>query len=115
MVFVPKYRKQAIFGQLRRQIGGMIRDLCTQHDMELIEGHATLPTTWKTQGPTGQVVASGFVQLRFNAGRSDAHCVRLHYVSAKTLSRFRQTLPASAKTGSRTLSHPTTPELKASK
>ena len=40
VVFVPKYRKQAIFGRLRQQIGGMIRDLCTQHDIELIEGHA---------------------------------------------------------------------------
>ena len=38
VVFVPKYRKQAIFG--RRQIGGTIRDLCTQHNIELIEGHA---------------------------------------------------------------------------
>jgi putative transposase len=40
VVFVPKYRRQAIFGRLRQQIGGMIRDLCTQHDIELVEGHA---------------------------------------------------------------------------
>ncbi len=27
VVFVPKYRKRTIFGQLRRQIGGMLRAL----------------------------------------------------------------------------------------
>jgi Transposase IS200 like len=40
VVFVPKYRKRTIFGQLRRQIGGMLRELCVQHEVELIEGHA---------------------------------------------------------------------------
>lgn len=40
VVFVPKYRRRAIFGQLRRQIGGILRDLCVQHDVELVEGHA---------------------------------------------------------------------------
>jgi len=40
VVFVPKYRRRAIFGQLRRQIGGILRDLCVQHEVELVEGHA---------------------------------------------------------------------------
>jgi putative transposase len=39
-VFVPKYRQRAIFGNLRRQIGGVLRELCVQHDIELVEGHA---------------------------------------------------------------------------
>jgi putative transposase len=39
-VFVPKYRKRALFGNLRRQIGGILRELCVQHDIELVEGHA---------------------------------------------------------------------------
>ena len=42
VVFVPKYRKQTIFGQLRKEIGPMLRELCVQHDIELVEGH-TLP------------------------------------------------------------------------
>jgi len=41
-VFVPKYRKRTIFGELRRQIGGILRELCVQHDIELVEGHAML-------------------------------------------------------------------------
>lgn len=40
VVFVPKYRKQAIFGKLRRDIGGILRELCTQRGVELVEGHA---------------------------------------------------------------------------
>jgi len=39
-VFAPKYRKKSIFGQLRRDIGKIIRELCKQHDVELLEGHA---------------------------------------------------------------------------
>ena len=40
LVFAPKYRKRAIFGQLRRNIGKILRELCAQHGVELIEGHA---------------------------------------------------------------------------
>ena len=40
IVFVPKYRKRAIFGPLRKGIGGILRQLCEQEGVELIEGHA---------------------------------------------------------------------------
>ena|SRR6266571_5626016 len=40
VVFVPKYRKRAIFGSLRKAIGGMLRQLCEQEGVELVEGHA---------------------------------------------------------------------------
>ena len=40
VVFIPKYRKKAIFGRLRRQIGGILRELCVQYELELIEGNA---------------------------------------------------------------------------
>jgi len=40
VVFVPKYRKRAIFGNLRREIGKVLRALCVEHDIELVEGHA---------------------------------------------------------------------------
>jgi putative transposase len=39
-VLVPKYRKKAIFGQLRSGIGRILRELCAQHGIELVEGHA---------------------------------------------------------------------------
>ena len=40
VVFVPKYRRRSIYGPLRRQIGGIFRDLCRQAGIELVEGHA---------------------------------------------------------------------------
>ena len=40
MVFVPKYRKKEIFGRLRRGVGKILRELCQQYGVELVEGHA---------------------------------------------------------------------------
>ena len=40
VVFIPKYRKKAIFGSLRKEIGGIFRELCQQFGIGLIEGHA---------------------------------------------------------------------------
>ena len=40
IVFVPKYRRRVIDGQLRRSIGRIIRELCQQQGVELVEGHA---------------------------------------------------------------------------
>jgi len=42
VVFVPKYRKKSIFGSLRRGIGRILRELCEQHGVELVEGHAAV-------------------------------------------------------------------------
>ncbi len=39
IVFVPKYRRKAIYGTLRKDIGGIFRDLCRQAGVELIEGY----------------------------------------------------------------------------
>ena len=40
VVFIPKYRKKAIFGRLRAEIGKIFRDHCRQLGIELVEGHA---------------------------------------------------------------------------
>ena len=40
IVFVPKYRKRAIFGSLRKGIGKILREECERHGVELVEGHA---------------------------------------------------------------------------
>ena len=36
----PKYRKRTIFGPPRKGIGGILRQLCEQEGVELVEGHA---------------------------------------------------------------------------
>ncbi len=40
LVFVPKYRRKVLYGRTRRQIGKILRQLCRQKGVELIEGHA---------------------------------------------------------------------------
>ena len=40
VVFVPKYRRKSIYGTLRRDIGKVLRELCRQQGVELVEGHA---------------------------------------------------------------------------
>ena len=40
VVFVPKYRKKVIYGKIRRKMGEILRDLCRQRGVEIIEGHA---------------------------------------------------------------------------
>ena len=40
VVIVPKFRRKVLFGKLRRQIGTILRELCRQKDLELVEGNA---------------------------------------------------------------------------
>jgi len=40
VVIVPKYRQKVFYGKFRRQVGEVIRELCRQKEVELIEGNA---------------------------------------------------------------------------
>jgi putative transposase len=40
VVIVPKYRHKVFYGKLRARIGQILRDLCRQRGVELIEGKA---------------------------------------------------------------------------
>ena len=40
VVFIPKYRRKVMYGKLRAGIGQILRDLCKQKGIELVEGHA---------------------------------------------------------------------------
>ena len=40
VVFIPKYRKKVMYGRLRQQVGRIIRELCDQRGVELVEGRA---------------------------------------------------------------------------
>ena len=39
VVIIPKYRRKVFYGKLRRQIGTVLRELCRQKGVELVEGH----------------------------------------------------------------------------
>ena len=40
VVFIPKYRRKVMFGKLRGSVGRILRDLCEQKGIDLLEGHA---------------------------------------------------------------------------
>ncbi|GIO16900.1 IS200/IS605 family transposase [Cohnella xylanilytica] len=40
VVFAPKYRRQVIYGKLKREIGKIIRELCERKGVEIIEAEA---------------------------------------------------------------------------
>ncbi len=40
IVFIPKYRRKVMYGKLRIAIGRILRDLCEQKKVEVLEGHA---------------------------------------------------------------------------
>ena len=39
VVFIPKYRKKVIYGQLRRYLGEVLRELARQKESLIEEGH----------------------------------------------------------------------------
>ena len=40
IVFAPKYRRRLIYGELRADIGKIIRNLCARKGVEIIEANA---------------------------------------------------------------------------
>ena len=42
VVITPKYRQKVFFGKMRRQVGAILRDLCRQRKIELLEGDAVV-------------------------------------------------------------------------
>ena len=39
LIWIPKYRKKVIYGQLRKYLGEVFRDLALQRESNIIEGH----------------------------------------------------------------------------
>lgn len=40
IVFAPKYRRQIIYGQLRKDVGAILRKLCEYKEVEILEANA---------------------------------------------------------------------------
>ena len=40
IVFIPKYRRKAIYGKIRNDIGTILRQLCTYKNVEIVEAKA---------------------------------------------------------------------------
>ena len=42
VVITPKYRRKVLYGKQRKQVGRILRELCEQSGVELLEGKAQL-------------------------------------------------------------------------
>ena len=39
IVVIPKYRKRVLYGKLKKHVGEVLREVCRQRGIELVEGH----------------------------------------------------------------------------
>lgn len=95
IVFAPKYRRQAIFGRLKREIGIMIRKLCQYKGVEIIEAQAcpdhihmllSIPPKFSIaqimgyiKGKSSLMIFEKFANLKYKYGQRSFWC-RGYYV-----------------------------------
>ncbi len=46
VVWIPKYRKKILYGEVRKDLGEVVRKLCEMKDVVLIEEKACIPGFW---------------------------------------------------------------------
>ena len=51
MVFIPKYRKKAIFGVIKRRLGDVFHELARRRESKIEEGHLMLDRWGGTRKP----------------------------------------------------------------
>ena len=76
IVFIPKCRKKVLFGQIRRELGTVFRELARQKESEIIEGHLMVDHVHRLISiPPKYSVAQvmGFVK-----GKSAIHIARVY-------------------------------------
>lgn len=95
IVFAPKYRRQAIFGRLKREIGIMLRKLCQYKGVEIIEAEActdhihmllSIPPKFSIaqimgyiKGKSSLMIFEKFANLKYKYGQRSFWC-RGYYV-----------------------------------
>ena len=52
IVFAPKYRRKEIYGTLKKDIGQILRKLCEQKDVQIIEAEACPDHIYARKYPT---------------------------------------------------------------
>ena len=55
IVFAPKYRRMEIYGKIRKDIGVIIRRLCEQKGIEIIEAEVSIPPKYSVSSVMGYI------------------------------------------------------------
>lgn len=61
IVFAPKFRRKAIYGEYKKDIGKILRELCTWKGVEIIEAHACIDHIHMYVSIPPKLSVSGFV------------------------------------------------------
>ena len=78
VVIVPKYRKKLLYGKLRNQVGPILKELCRQKGVEVIEGHVmpdhvhmclTIPPKYSVAFMIGFLKGKSAVRIHRRVGR----------------------------------------------
>ena len=96
IVFVPKYRRQIIYGKIKQDIGQMIRKLCEYKGVEIIEAEAckdhihmlvAIPPKYSVsqfmgylKGKSSLMIFEKYANLKYKYGNRHFWC-RGYYVS----------------------------------
>lgn len=90
VVIVPKYRKKAIYGALRKEIGSLLKALCRQFGVELVEGHAmpepihlclSIPPKLSVAYTVGRLKGKSAVRIHRDYSRGRGNAKGFHFWS----------------------------------
>ena len=101
LVFAPKYRRQAIYGKVKEDIGRMLRKLCEYKEVEILEAEAcpdhihmlvTIPPKYSVaqivgylKGKSSLMIFEKYANMKYKYGNRHFWC-RGYYVDTKTMS-----------------------------
>ena len=99
LVFAPKYRRQAIYGKVKEDIGRMLRKLCEYKEVEILEAEAcpdhihmlvTIPPKYSVaqivgylKGKSSLMIFEKYTNMKYKYGNRHFWC-RGYYVDTVT-------------------------------
>ena len=78
VVIVPKYRRKAMFGGMRREVGEIFKELCRRFRIELVEGHVmvdhvhmclSVPPKYSVANTVGKLKGKAAILIHQKYGR----------------------------------------------
>ena len=63
IVFIPKYRRKSLYGDLRKHLGEMFHELARQRESKIEEGHLMLDHVHMLISMTKTITASDFTEV----------------------------------------------------
>ena len=88
IIFIPKYRRKALYGQLRRHLGEVIRKLAEQKESRVEEGHLmpdhvhmiiAIPPKYAVSQVVGLIKGKSAIYLARNYGERSRNFVGQHF------------------------------------